>query len=85
MEPRSPVCGADNQVIHPRILKAMLDAGASAEIIAAATMADAEIERQRLDDRREKDRERQRRHRERRDALIVALAERVVENDQEKA
>lgn len=49
--------------LHPSVLDALLEAGATAEMIVAAVKADATLEQSRIESRRAKDRERQRRHR----------------------
>lgn len=57
--------------LHPDVLDALLNAGASAEMIVAAVKADAALDAERAENRRTKDRERQQRHRESRRVTVI--------------
>lgn len=59
-------------MIAPEVIDAMIAAGASAEVIAAAWKADLAKEEAKVEDRRAKDRERQRRHRASRNVAVTA-------------
>lgn len=57
--------------MSPETIDAMLGAGATAEVIAAAWKAEIAAQEKAAEKRREKDRERQRRHRESRDVTVT--------------
>jgi hypothetical protein len=64
--PRRCECDEASRLIGPEILDALLEAGASAEMIVAAVKAAAGTDAKRREQRRARDAERQRRHRARR-------------------